>query len=191
MNIAPYPYSEGNRLEERNTYFYSEYHGQAFLLAWRASRQAALIRLPAPEAPVPPTQKPLETDGYDTAPLLSQLLTNEPTIEANRRLTERLLQRFEVSKRLYRRYDLHFKAVLESGHDELELYLLFAAVCLRYAFEPTALPLLNGLLKNIDILISIQSQLSPEQGAQLAWLIEGEANWVRSIATRVGVEIDT
>ncbi len=34
-----YPYASGHLLEERNTYFYSSYHGKALLEAWQARRR--------------------------------------------------------------------------------------------------------------------------------------------------------
>lgn len=190
MSSISYPYSQGDRLEERNTYFYSEYHGAAFFPAWRASRKTALACLPQPQCPTVPKPSQATTSyGYDTAALLAKLLTDEPNQAQNRRLAERLLQRFEVSKRLYCHYDSDFRAVLSSHYDSLELYLLFASLCLHYAKQPASLPFLNGLLKCLDTLISIQQRLSPELGAHLAWLINAEQEWVAHVATQIEVEI--
>lgn len=188
MSDIDYPYSQGDRLEERNTYFYSQYHGAAFFPVWRASRQAALAQLPpAQRVPLPESGEQFES-GQDTAALLADLLHRAADAPGKRRLAERLLQRFEVSKRLYRRYDDNFKAVADSGYADFELYLQFAALCLHYADQPAALPFLNGLLKVLDSLISIQRQLNTAQGAQLAWLIGAEGDWVARIAEQAGVE---
>ena len=190
MSDIDYPYSQGDRLEERNTYFYSQYHGMAFFPAWRASRQAALAQLPAAQAvQLPPAVESSNDDTLDTAELLTGLLHTDAAAPGKRRLVERLLQRFEVSKRLHRRYDSAFKAMADSGYDNLDLYLQFAALCLHQAEQPGALPFLNGLLKVIDSLISIHSRLTPAQGAQLAWLIAAEQDWVSRIATQADVEI--
>ncbi|MFG0413664.1 hypothetical protein ACF8MD_08295 [Pseudomonas sp. zjy_8] len=189
MSAIDYPYSQGDRLEERNTYFYSQYHGAAFFPVWQASRQAALAHLPPAQAlPLPTAGEQLES-AQDTAALLADLLNTAADAPGKRRLAERLLQRFEVSKRLHRRYDSDFKAVTSSGYDDLDLYLQFAALCLHHAEQPGALPFLNGLLKVIDSLISVQQHLSPSQGAQLAWLISAEHDWVARIAARAAVEI--
>lgn len=191
MSMPPYPYSQGNRLEQRNSYFYSEYHGQAFFAAWRDSRQQALAHLPpAVEPRVVAAARPSLENGCDCQQLLAFLLSADPAEAENRRLAEHLLQRFEVSKRLYRRYDERFKAVIDSGYEALELYPQFAALCLRLQDQPASLPFLNGLLKSIDTLIAIRERLPADLGAQLAWLIEREAQWIAHIATTAGVEMD-
>lgn len=189
MSSVSYPYSQGDRLEERNTYFYSEYHGAAFFPAWRASREAALTCLPEPQPLGLPLPDLAITNGFHTAALLAGLLTEAPDNLQNRRTAERLLQRFEVSKRLYRSYNSDFRAVLDSGYEELELYLQFASLCLHYAAQPNSLPFLNGMLKSLDTLISIKERLCPEQGAHLAWLIHAEHKWVTGVAAAVAVEI--
>lgn len=190
MNSASYPYSQGNRLEERNSYSYSTYHGAAFLTAWRASRSAALVLLPEPRRPSSPAPSQVSTgDGYDTAALLVKLLADEPGNTEIRLLAKRLLQRFEVSKRLHDHYDSDFRVVTGTPYNSLELYLQFASLCLRYEDQPESLPFLNGLLKCLDTLISIQQRLSIEQSAQLAWLIHAEQKWVARVAARVEVEL--
>lgn len=189
MSDIDYPYSQGNRLEERNTYFYSQYQGMAFFPVWQASRQAALAQLP-PAHPVPlPLATELDQNFQDTAALLADLRHSAAAIPEKRYQAECLLQRFEVSKRLYRQYDHNFKAIMDSGYEDLDIYLQFAALCLHQASQPSALPFLNGLLKVIDTLISIQQHLSSIQGAQLAWLIAAEYDWIRHIAAKVDVDI--
>ncbi len=41
MSREDYIYSQGNRLEDRNTYFYTQFQGEKFLHAWRAAREHA------------------------------------------------------------------------------------------------------------------------------------------------------
>lgn len=187
MTLPPYPYSQGERLEDRNTYFYSAYHGQPFFAAWQHSRHEALARLPAAIAPrVPAAQAAVNDEtGYDTEAVLALLLQADLGEPGHRRLAEHLLQRFEVSKRLYRRYTPAFKAELASGYDNLALYRQFGALCVAMRAQPNALPFLNGLLKVIDTLISVP----PSADGELAWLIEQEADWVAALAAKTGVEL--
>lgn len=185
MSHHDYPYSQGDRLNDRNTYFYSEFRGQAFLADWHESRSVALAALPAPLAIAVSAADP--SDTADTAKLLAYLLHTD--VEDAR--VDGLLQRFEVSKRLYRRYDRDFKAVRESGYDALDLYLQFGALCVQRQSRPAALRFLNALLKVVDSLISVRERLSCEQGAHLAWLIRAERAWVQSVATGAGVRVDT
>lgn len=180
MADSVYPYSQGDRLNDRNTYFYSAYHGASFFEAWCASRHAALDSLPRPL----PLQLSAAENG-STAQLLADMLSTS----AEHPLSERLLQRFEVSKRIYRKYDAELRAVRDSGFDDLGLYLLFAGMCLHNRERPAPLRFLSSLLKVLDTLIAVRERLTPEQGAQLAWLIGEERAWVQRIAAEVGVEL--
>ena len=185
MSHPIYPYSEGDRLQDRNTYMYSEYHGQRFLTVWGELRAAVLRELPSPAAPATAPGSAPAGEGYATDQLLAHLLAMPAEDEDRRRLAERLLQRFEVSKRLYRRYDGQFKAQRDSGYDELALYLQFATLCASYVDGANPMPFLNALLKVTDSLIALRSRLDGEQGAWLAWLITRERDWVERIAAHV------
>ena len=184
MSDRVYPYSQGDRLNDRNTYFYSTFHGAPFFEAWFASRDAALASLPGPE-PLPEPLPLKAADPHATAQLLAEMLSTQ----AEHALADRLLQRFEVSKRIYRRYDAELRAIRESGYDDLSLYLLFARLCLHSRLRPAPLRFLNALLKVLDTLIAARERLSVEQAAQLAWLISEERAWVRRVAADVGVEL--
>jgi hypothetical protein len=184
MTESVYPYSQGDRLNERNTYFYSEYRGPAFLDAWCASRNAALASLPGP-LPLQLKAAMPQTTAYDAAQLLGELSSTR----AEHALVDRLLQRFEVSKRIYRKYDQDLRAIRDSGYDDLDLYLLFAGLCLQSQQRPAPLRFLNALLKVLDTLIAAREQLCPEQAAQLAWLIGEERAWVQRIAAAAGLEL--
>ncbi|WP_028454389.1 hypothetical protein [Chitinilyticum litopenaei] len=193
MNI-PYPYAEQDRLEERNTYFYSSYHGAAFFAAWRSSRTLALAGVAGRQAPHPQngsTTLPDTSDGYACAELLAALLnqaTAAPLQGSARILAERLLQRFEVSKRLYARYNAQGRAIIDSGYHNIDNYLCFAALCAAMRCADGALPFLNALLKCVDTLISIRDRLNPAQREQLAWLVDAEAHWLALLAARLGIE---
>jgi len=188
--MSLYPYAMGDRLNDRNSYFYSAYFGQPFFVAWRQSRKEALTTLPAPAEPIAnATDTPDCGHGFDTAQLIARLLGAQPLGAEHRQLAGKLLQRFEVSKRLHQRYDDRFKPVLDSRYDDYSLYTGFAAVCLRFADETTSLPFLNGLLKCLDTLIAERDRLPPKQQAELAWLLPREAAWVAQIAAEAGVEL--
>ena len=42
MESVEYEYSSGDLLEDRNTYFYTEFRGKAFFSAWQNDRDAAI-----------------------------------------------------------------------------------------------------------------------------------------------------
>ncbi len=76
MNSAEYPYSQGNRLEQRNTYFYSEFHGTHFMDAWRDARKFAAreLRTAQSEAVEVQSKQAPGSGGIDTESLLGRLL---------------------------------------------------------------------------------------------------------------------
>lgn len=189
MTIS-YPYSQGERLEERNTYFYSSYHGIDFFAAWQASRQSIAAHLPPPLplAAQSASACPDGQSGWDSSALLAYLLACEPDARA-RQLAEQLLQRFEVSKRIHARYTTAFRAEAGSDYHDLQRYLAFAALCIRQRRTASALPFLNGLLKCVDSLLSVHARLDEAQQARLHWLIIEEAAWVGQLAARQGLEL--
>ena len=63
-----YPYAVGDRLEDRNTYFYTPFCGREFLTAWRRHREDARRSLvpsqdaaPAPQTKAVPVPKKRKT----------------------------------------------------------------------------------------------------------------------------------
>ena len=104
--------------------------------------------------------------------------------------TDRLLQRFEVTKRIYAMYFPGFRKG-RGAHDSFRLYWLFALVlCLRYA-KNSDLRYLNGLLKACDLLCSIGDdglrEEAPDVG--MAVVLAAERTFVASLATAKGVRL--
>ena len=90
MSHLSYSYSQGNRLQDRNTYFYSAYRGSAFLSEWMTSRQSSLSLLPKPKPLELEKIQVVSTIGYDTSSLLARLLSPAETQDkTNRELAER------------------------------------------------------------------------------------------------------
>lgn len=186
---TPYPYASGDRLEQRNTYFYTPYLGAAFLDAWRQQRSGALRALSATPsaaacrvdnpAPVPrATDRLLEDLHRELTAGLH--LEGELMAELNR-----LVQRFEVSKRLHGEYDARWRPTDTADYRSMERYVCFAEI-LDLAHERTgALPYLNALLKIVDTLTSLPETLNARQRARLAGLIAREREHVERLAARL------
>lgn len=182
-----YPYAEGDRLEERNTYFYSPYGGSAFLGAWGESRAGALAELGAPSS-APPAVAMAE-DGSGEA-LLESLYAEALGGGIDRRRMGLLLQRFEVGKRLYGHYNEVLRPIDRDAYRDLALYLRFAELLdLLYEREQGGLDRLNGLIKALDILVSLRAELKGADRGRLARLLEREGEWVAALAKRVEVAL--
>ena len=108
MNKVAYPYSSPNKIEDRNTYFYSSYGGQDFLDAYFDMRMSILdeLRVRKPETLVSKSPLGITADGVDTKALLRSLtgMLHEKCMNSESwELVAKLIQRFEVSKRIYQK----------------------------------------------------------------------------------------
>lgn len=191
-----YEYSSGNLLENRNTYFYTPFHGKAFLAAWRYNRQSAADGLPEPRSfdfkkETLPDEK---ADLIDTDSLLNHLGAlfsegeSEPS-EYQQALLNRLVMKFEVSKRIYESYTQKFQPIDKAGYKRMELYVQFAATVSLVYQRTAGLPYLNVMIKCIDTLISCRGRLRPKEAAVLADLINQEYNYIVTVAEKAEVEL--
>lgn len=164
-----YPYASGDRLEDRNTYFYAAYGGRKFLAAWRQSRRAA----GGPAAPAAEAPRSAPTD------LL--LRGRAPRAEL-----DRLLQRFEVTKRLHGEYNERWRPVDETDYKPLGRYVDFAGA-LQAAYARTGkLQYLNAFLKCMDTLVAARARLDPAARRRLKVLAEAEQRAVARLGRSLG-----
>ncbi|MBM3803166.1 MAG: hypothetical protein FJW26_12770 [Acidimicrobiia bacterium] len=107
---------------------------------------------------------------------------------------DRLVQRFEVSKRLYEFYVFRgnlFRADSHTPFRRLSLYLEFAEVAVRAYQLSGELPYLNVLLKALDTLSGVSVQLADSEQSRLAWLIVQERALVKALANKLQVRYET
>ena len=185
---ASYPYASGDLLEERNTYFYSAYQGTAFLEAWRQQRADALREMsgnPSTATPAEAASAPLvrATDILLEC-IHQQLMAGEGTF-ARIPALDRLVQRFEVSKRLHGEYDEKWRPVDSADYRLMERYVRFAEILERAHRFSGELPYLNALLKIVDTLTALRATLSTEQTERLRQIIAHERVHVEQLARRV------
>lgn len=182
--MSAYPYGTGDLLEKRNTYFYSEYVGLEIFPAWSAQRQAAL-ETPGAEAAQPAARKP--TDVL-IAELNRTLAGADPTPEQRQQL-HRLVQRFEVSKRLHGEYSDRWRPVDRADYGDLDRYLGFAELMVLARTRLGGLQYLNALLKCMDTLSALASRLGPEQRTRLDALVQQEKSLVEELADRLAIAL--
>lgn len=176
-----YRYADGDPLEQRQSYMYARYEGAAFVDGWRAQRQAVLALLPAPrQAPAP---SPAASGG--TAALLEALLASLAAAEAPPETLNRLIQRFEVTKRLHHAYTEAWRAADPARYDDLALYIRFGEVLDAACQRWPRLDILNALLKLMDTLTALRERLTADQSGRLASLIRSEARHVDALQQRV------
>jgi methionyl-tRNA formyltransferase len=186
---VPYPYASGDRLEQRNTYFYTPYFGIAFLEAWRQQRAQALRELAA--APSSALGGSEAAPGWHATDRLLESIYRDlsagdlPDNDSLRTLN-RLLQRFEVSKRLHGAYDANWRATDVSDYRSMDRYLRFGEILVLAYGRAGALPYLSALLKIVDTLTSRLETLDAPQRTRLAEVIVRERDYVDRLAARLG-----
>ena len=196
MNQEVYPYAHGPLLDERNTYFYSSYGGVEFLEAWKREREVLIGALPPPEPPSAPRgthQFPADgAPAIDVGPLLRSLYaamwhnTYADRVVALPWL-ERLVQRFEVTKRIFASYGPGLASKGRTNYRHLPLYVRFAEVMELTYQRTSALPYLNALLKCLDTLSALRAGLGAADSARLAWLCGRERQHVAALARELRV----
>lgn len=179
-----YPYDEGNRLEVRNTYAYSEL-SHNFLNIWKAKRKAVINSINT-NADYTPQQNShnfaiIKDSDIITKRLLIILLAeiNEERMVNVPQQLLKIINKFEVSKRLYTKYTCTWKA--EGRYDNMELYLLFSEVLIACYLQTRRLDLLNALLKSNDTLIACRDKIPPDLEPQLRFVITKELELVESL----------
>lgn len=128
-------------------------------------------------------------DDIDTELLLSSLIYTQINHKKNELVKgwlDRLVQRFEVTKKLYIRYPEGFRKG-EGAADNIRLYWLFSLSLSLYYANTQSIKYLNTLLKVSDLLCSLEDDVLvdaiPLQG--LSMIIQVEAFYVRSISDRI------
>lgn len=140
-----------------------------------------------------PNGEPVNTAGMLDS-LLNSFLGYSPESDDGRialQWLDRLLQRFEVSKKLYESYLPGFRKGSGSD-DDVSLYLQFAVVlALAYAHRKE-LHYLSALLKVNDLLLSLPIEVHARRGSGYALVlaIAVELHAVRRLAEEQGVSIN-
>ena len=148
-----YAYASGRLLEERNSYFYSTYHGEPFLEAWKVRRRERSEVSTQTDPDALPTST--ETDCL-IEEIVGELGKSSEEASAALMRLDRLVQNFEVTKRIFDAYTDEWRAVDRTRYYNAASYARFSGL-LSLAFEKTGyLTYLNALLKCNDILNAIE-----------------------------------
>jgi methionyl-tRNA formyltransferase len=181
-SIPTYRYASGDLLEKRNTYFYTSYEGEAFLRSWRQQRAATLAAACGTDS-----ESALPDDNAAVAGLLQHLkkqLAGASASAGDYQTLDRLLQRFEVSKRLHDGYASNWKPLDASRYHGKERYVLLAEVLCLAAASTGDLRYLNGLLKCVDTLTATGIATGRSGSARLNAVLEQERHLVDHVAAR-------
>jgi hypothetical protein len=208
-----YSYAARDRLAEPHAYMYTAFEGTALLRdyfddraralgAWRGRPQgehpdAVLIERVAGSGKAGHARpSPCRFDPSSRIDTLALLLDLADAAvwgpdAARARWVERLMQRFEVTKKLYRAYEPGFRKGA-GGFDSGRLYWLFALVLVLRHRENGDPRFLNCLLKVGDLLCSLReaSVLAEIPPAGAALVLAEESACVKRLVDEKGIRLD-
>lgn len=173
--MVTYEYTNKNLLEEKETYQYSKYYGQEFLDAFFKNRTNFLDTL---------EKNSQDLFSLDLKSNIYQFLTKfyEKQDEIDKFM--KLLQKFEVTKRIFDNTDENFKKLENAISDNLNLYILFSNCCYLAYKKINHLSCINAILKCNDILVS-QKDFSNADTKMLKTAIENEIKIIKELQNEI------
>lgn len=185
-----YEYADRDLLEAREDYFYSALQGPGFLNAYRDARLAVLRSLPDETASRAVDRGPIAYPAPDTSEIVTSELLDALEARPDAIWLNRLVQRFEVTKRIYERYDGQLRKPRGAAYRDLLPYARLAAVLARRTDGAHRMIWLNALLKLNDLLCSQPADARAGIGALLARSLSAELDAVASLEARHGDRAD-
>jgi hypothetical protein len=189
-----YTYSNGDRLTDRNTYFYSPSTGNELITAWQNSRKQKLVTLhensSKPECEITEEKSINQTRAglIDTDNLICCIVSAIDNKKIDKKIEERLeqlLRKFEVFKRFHSSYDGRFRATEKFDYFNSGTYISAAEMFLKVYNHSNRIQYLNVAMKIIDTLCSRAFTFYGESATRLIELIDSEADAVRVFRAQV------
>ena len=185
MNTDIYTYSIGNLLDEPNTYFYSTYHGAEFIEAWRSSRAKAIDKLSSiniePDEKVEGSKD--SNDLLETG-IVGELNSGVSAFALEKKYLEILRKKFEISKRIYNKYDSNLKPIKESNYNNINYYVQLSKILTDVYSDNRDIAYLNTLLKVNDTIISSIDILTSSLASKVKEGLIKEMEYVQELLTR-------
>lgn len=179
-SVDLYTYAQGDLLYDRNVYSYSPFHGSTFLNAWEKSRATAELNSKRGRNLIlreTPTLSLIRS-------VRSGIHTPERDVAAWRDL-DRLVQRFEVTKRVHDDYTKAWRAADKTQFHSMPAYVELAET-FAWAYKNTdQLTYLNVLLKILDTLSTLLGDLPNAFKERVHALIADENAFVESLKITV------
>lgn len=186
--MTTYRYTEKDLLEKPHKYQYTPFEGEALFTAYAEDRRKATSFFSKQNEPTP-------SNGYTAVNpneivvrifLMQQLKKLEEQswkFEDERKMLLKLVQRFEVSKRIYDRYDIQSIKKSENALLDLCNFPLFGLVLIAAAKtipnHPARFIFMNAAIKIGDILSSASMRFEAH-AALCRRFFEAEMEWMRS-----------
>jgi methionyl-tRNA formyltransferase len=185
-----YHYITESPLENRQSYTYTNYHGQEFLDSWLNERKNRWSNAVGQKSKLNESFSELnfhvpalEAGAVVDTDSVLLFLKGAENLHDLKPLYDFFIQRFEVSKRLFDAYEITSSRPKSKGNYNVsERYVLFAEALVNYLATHSYLPALNALLKVMDTLCGLYSGLELAQKHRISMLSALEKRYVSTLA---------
>ncbi len=192
-SVSMYPYATGELLSKRNSYTYTPYFGEPFLDSWKDQRSKVLESLETADPSPIDVAADIDDDWSFPVTTNSLLLIMHNRLKAGMFdqkdvvALNNLVQRFEVSKRLYGEYNTSWRALTDSGYHDLGRYVKYAILMDAYYSHTKQFDVLNVFLKVMDTVCAYFTQLTPQDQIRLRHLVHSERKAIHDLQTKVSM----
>lgn len=146
-----YTYSSKNPFDEKINYSYSKTSGLEFIKSWKKHRECCIDIINKSKCDYENL-----IDNSKTNIEFQKWLKSSNILLSEIGKLHLLIKRFEVTKRIYDRYDEDYRRInSNSNYSNLNLYINFGLILLKLYKKHKHLQYLNSLLKVNDIICSV------------------------------------
>lgn len=182
--MTAYSYTDRDLLEHREHYFYSALQGSGFADTYREARDGVLATLPDDAVPPALTRDAPYPDA-DATEIVTDTLLDALEARVEAAWLDRLVQRFEVTKRLYASYDGRMRAP-QGSCTALAPYARLACLLATDIEASGSLKNLSTLLKLNDLLCSQPPAQRDTVAGMLRRSLHAERGAIDALASKAG-----
>lgn len=189
-----YKYTDKNLFDNSESYFYSKFGGLEFLQGFLSSRKVKLLEL-----------KHQLPNDYNSDELKKEIISiikskykynsndsvfstyeffflklEEKEVEDNDLFFKKIIQKFEISKRINELYTAEELKPI-GNNKSLEIYFLFGICLIQYFQQTNKMIYLNAILKLSDILCSLTIDKSLLFSYGSVYIIENELDFINAL----------
>lgn len=173
-----YKYITEDNLIHKQDYMYSEFGGDAFLNSYISSRDVFINDY----------QEDICNNRITCRDLCKTLeLLQDGDYESARIILDEYVKRFEVSKRLYSKYNEKWKNTDSSSYEEWDIYLALSECCLSAYRLSKCTKYYSCLLKLDDTLLSVTDRMTQVQCERLRAILIQERKIFDVLCSSLGV----
>ncbi len=184
-NKVLYNYLDKNVPNSKINYSFSKYLGECFIKIWKDSRKEVLDKYKLDKGinsdKVLGTLQYGKIGVYDTLTLIKTWCSNKKELVKFFPKINLLLKRFEVTKKIFNKYDIDFYPINRDDYKNFTCYCGFGYLLVCCYEVSGKLQYLNSLLKLNDILCSVSDKLSKKNLQTLVFLIKKERLFINDL----------